>query len=60
VTADRLRLYSGYAGWSPGQLEREIQRGDWYITAGDSKVIFATDPERVWRRQLELVDVLVL
>jgi putative transcriptional regulator len=59
VTADRLRVYLGYSGWSPGQLEREIARGDWRIVAGDSEIIFSPEPEGIWRRLIRLTDVLV-
>ena len=55
-----LRLYAGLSGWSPGQLEREVELGDWLITRGDSKVIFASDPDGVWRRPIRLVDVITL
>jgi putative transcriptional regulator len=61
ASADRLRLYSGYSGWGPGQLEREIARGDWRVTTGDADVVFSSDPDRVWREQLRrLMDRVVL
>jgi putative transcriptional regulator len=60
ATPERLRIYGGYAGWGPGQLEREIARGDWYLNDGQSKVIFAPDPRMVWRDQLRLVDVIAV
>ena len=58
VGGDRLRLYAGYAGWGQGQLEREIRRGDWHVLEGDQAVIFDTEPESLWRRQLRLTEVL--
>ena len=27
-----MRLFAGYAEWAPGQLDDEIERGDWYVT----------------------------
>lgn len=46
----RHRLYLGYAGWTPGQLQREIARGDWHLVPGDAASIFAPDPEQIWQR----------
>ena len=43
-----LRVFAGYTGWASGQLENEIQRGDWLVTAIDPKVIFSLEPERTW------------
>ncbi|MBW2273575.1 MAG: YqgE/AlgH family protein [Deltaproteobacteria bacterium] len=43
------RVFLGYAGWAPGQLEAEITRGDWYTTEADVKTIFEKDPKRIWR-----------
>lgn len=45
----QVRLYSGYAGWSPGQLENEVERGGWYSTRATSELVFM-DPFDVWRR----------
>jgi putative transcriptional regulator len=47
-----LRLYAGYAGWAPGQLEREIGRHDWYLLEPDVDAIFRADPETLWREML--------
>lgn len=45
-----LRVFAGYAGWAAGQLEKEIERGDWLTTAVDSGTIFSTEPEKTWER----------
>ena len=44
----RVRIYRGYAGWSSGQLDREVQRGDWIIARPDSEMVFSEDPSQVW------------
>jgi len=43
-----LRIYAGHAGWSPGQLEGEIARGDWDLLPADEASIFTSKPEDVW------------
>jgi putative transcriptional regulator len=47
-----LRLYAGYAGWAPGQLEAEIARDDWYVLEPDLDTIFRADPVTLWRELL--------
>ena len=32
VLVEGMRLFAGYAEWAPGQLDGEIERGDWYVT----------------------------
>jgi putative transcriptional regulator len=44
-----LRVYAGYAGWAPGQLEAEIARDDWYVLEPDAATIFRADPATLWR-----------
>jgi putative transcriptional regulator len=44
-----LRLYAGYSGWSPGQLEMEMARNDWLILEPDAETIFRADPATLWR-----------
>jgi putative transcriptional regulator len=43
-----LRLFVGYAGWAPGQLEGEIGRGDWWMVAADAETIFRKDTATLW------------
>ena len=47
-----LRFYLGYAGWNAGQLEAEIERGDWILCPANSNLIFSTTPETVWQEAL--------
>jgi putative transcriptional regulator len=46
----RLRLYIGYAGWAPGQLDSEMARGSWRILPASSDAVFADDPRTLWNR----------
>ena len=47
-----LRVYAGYAGWSPGQLEGEIEEGAWYVLPGEPTDAFLAEPERLWQEVL--------
>ena len=40
----------GYSGWAPGQLESELDRGDWFVVAADPALIFNEDPARTWEQ----------
>jgi putative transcriptional regulator len=42
----------GYAGWGPGQLEMEMEQGDWLVVPSDPDLIFAPDPQQIWQRAL--------
>jgi putative transcriptional regulator len=53
--AVRCRVYSGYSGWGPGQLEDEIKRGDWYLTPGSAESVFHDDPYEVYELLLKEV-----
>lgn len=43
-----LRIFAGYAGWSPGQLEGEIAAGLWYVVDSLTDYLFTTEPHELW------------
>ena len=38
----------GYAGWGPGQLEKEIEAGAWATGEADPALVFDADRDRLW------------
>lgn len=44
----RFQCYAGYAGWGPGQLERELVEGSWIVTPSDPKSVLDADPKAIW------------
>src|SRR6185312_12247076 len=51
--ASDLRVFIGYAGWAPGQLESEVRRHGWYIFRYDESLFFDPHPETLWERMVE-------
>ncbi|MDQ3678225.1 MAG: YqgE/AlgH family protein [Actinomycetota bacterium] len=49
----RVRVFAGYAGWAPGQLDAELERDDWFVAPAGVDDIFDTDADELWRRVLE-------
>jgi putative transcriptional regulator len=43
-----LRIFIGYSGWAPGQLEAEIARGDWDLAPAETSAIFDGKSEHPW------------
>ncbi|MGB0934874.1 MAG: YqgE/AlgH family protein [Alphaproteobacteria bacterium] len=54
---ERCLLALGYAGWSPGQLEKEIQNNGWLEVEVDEELIFETRLDHRWREALEKIGV---
>lgn len=48
-----FRIYSGYAGWSPGQLEAEIERGGWLLREAAFEHVFEANEEALWKMVCE-------
>ncbi|MEU2309571.1 YqgE/AlgH family protein [Streptomyces misionensis] len=47
-----LRIFAGYAGWGPGQLEDELAEGAWYVVESEPGDVSSPVPERLWREVL--------
>ena len=44
----QTRLLTGYAGWSPGQLDAELSASAWLTAEADRDIIFDTQPDDMW------------
>lgn len=44
----RARVFAGYAGWSPGQLESEIEERSWIVEPARPEDVFSPEPEWLW------------
>jgi putative transcriptional regulator len=42
------RAFAGHAGWGPGQLDDELERGDWILEAATVDDAFTEAPEELW------------
>ena len=42
------RAFVGHAGWGPGQLDSEIERGDWILEPARREDAFSADPRELW------------
>ena len=49
-TAGRVKVFAGYAGWAPGQLEQEIANGGWTVLPASEDLVFDADPDSQWER----------
>lgn len=44
-----LKLFIGYSGWSPLQLEHELKEGSWLIADATEKILFDTTDDMIWK-----------
>lgn len=48
----KVKLFAGYAGWSPGQLDGEMERQAWVRYPASLELIFGTPPKLLWQKIL--------
>ena len=47
-TTQKLKVFAGYAGWSPGQLDDEMKRDTWLTHPASVDLVFAEKPDELW------------
>lgn len=51
--AARMRLFAGFSGWAPQQLEREVGAGTWYVVRATDEIVFRKDTSGMWEELVE-------
>jgi len=51
-TISALRVFRGYSGWGPGQLDGEIEAGAWLVLDPEPTDLFTDSPDDLWRMVL--------
>lgn len=52
VPAAAIRFFLGYSGWTPGQLQEEIDRNVWIVNNVAADKLFNLEPDTLWRHVL--------
>ena len=52
ATDKRMRVFAGYSGWSPGQLEAEMKREAWVAHPATVELVFDLEPGKLWQEIL--------
>lgn len=50
--ASQYRIYAGFSGWAPNQLQSEFMRDGWYMLPADAETVFRKDTEGLWEEMI--------
>jgi len=54
---NKFKFALGYAGWNGGQLEKEIENGDWLLVPGNDDLVFNTSSFEILQKIKSLIDI---
>ena len=49
IDPEAIRLFIGYSGWSPGQLNKELEEKSWIVSKAKADLVFSKDEEKLWK-----------
>ena len=58
VSGEEFHVYVGYAGWAPGQLEKEVLKGGWHIFPADAGAVFSKKQSNIWQEFIRKTSLL--
>jgi putative transcriptional regulator len=54
---EKMIFTLGYAGWSPGQLEKELQDNVWLSVPASHEIVFNTRPDEMWENAFAIIGI---
>lgn len=55
INLKKIKFFIGYSGWSPGQLENEIEEKTWLSSGSNYSIIFNTPDDEIWKQSIKLL-----
>jgi putative transcriptional regulator len=52
-----FHVYLGYAGWSAGQLDHEVELGGWHVLQADAASVFDSEPDGLWEKLIRRTEL---
>jgi putative transcriptional regulator len=52
LEVESVRVFAGYSGWGPGQLDGELEVGGWFVVDALPGDLLTPDPANLWRAVL--------
>lgn len=49
ISNKELRMFIGYSGWAPGQLENEVKNNSWLVSPASIDIVMTNDWEKLWK-----------
>jgi putative transcriptional regulator len=49
IPIEAVRVFAGYSGWAPGQLDDEVVAGGWFVVDAAPDDVFSGAPDDLWR-----------
>ena len=53
VNTSNCRFFTGYSGWSEGQIEAELDMNAWLVANSNSELVFETDIKTLWNESIK-------
>ena len=55
IDENQVRFFIGYSGWGQGQLDEELKEKSWLTTNGNSKLVFHSNADLIWKDALKQI-----
>jgi len=52
LARSQIKFFAGYAGWSPGQLDKEMKQDAWLTHPASIELVFHPRPQELWKQIL--------
>lgn len=53
ITEEEARIFVGYSGWAPGQLDEEIKMGSWFISDVNEDLLLKSSDKELWNKAVQ-------